>query len=50
MVASKVISFAEQLEGTGKSMRHIKYTSAAEIDVGVLRKILKESLALDHRS
>ncbi len=41
------IEDSKLLEGTGKDMRHLKYTSVDDIERDTVRKCLKQALKLD---
>lgn len=35
------------LSGTGKSMRHLKYEAGADVETAVVKKVLRQAIALD---
>jgi len=43
----KKIKDANQLEGTGKAMRHIKYKQLSDVKVAEVKKYLNQAIELD---
>lgn len=38
---------AKILDGTGKKMRHLRYDSLTDVDVSIVKKILKQAISVD---
>ncbi len=44
------IADADILEGTGKDMRHLKFEKLADVNAGVVKKIINQAIEIDKQS